>query len=161
MIGVGNSEVVEGSQQPSPHRKTLKARAPNVDRWKDHHNSDYRNYVCGCGAAIVNICVTYPINKIIFRQMLHGHSVKSAAADLRAEGFRFLYRGVGPPLIQRSTSLSLMFGTFSSYLNLLNCTPITHSLMNDYARFCFAAFLAGSTEALLCPFERIQMLLQV
>lgn len=120
---------------------------------------DYPDYACGFAAAVVNIYVTFPINKIIFRQMLHGQNVRSATADLKAEGFRTLYRGVGPPLIQRSVSLALMFGTFGSYHRLLDSH--TRHVIPDYGRFCLAAFLAGSTEALLCPFERIQMLLQV
>lgn len=126
---------------------------------KHYYENDYREYVCGFGAAIVNIYVTFPINKIIFRQMLHGHSVRSATADLRAEGIRHLYRGVGPPLIQRSITLSLMFGTFGTYHYLLD-NYARSTITWDYARFCLAAFLAGSTEAILCPFERIQMLLQ-
>lgn len=124
------------------------------------NNNNYHRYICGFAAAIVNIGVTFPINKIIFRQMLHGHSVRSATADLRAEGIRYLYRGVGPPLIQRSITTSLMFGTFGTYQYLLD--EHGYFFVNSRAgRFCLAAFMAGTTEALLCPFERIQMLLQV
>lgn len=118
---------------------------------------DYPDYACGFAAAVVNICVTFPINKIIFRQMLHGQNVRSATADLRAEGFRHLYRGVGPPLIQRSVTMSLMFGTYGSYQRMLH----SYTVVPQRGRACLAAFLAGTTEALLCPFERIQMLLQV
>lgn len=124
---------------------------------KNMHN--YPDYICGFGAAVVNILVTFPINKIIFRQMLHGQNLRSATADLRAEGFRHLYRGVVPPLIQRSFTLSLMFGTFGSYHRMLN-TYASDAIPSNYGRFSLAAFLAGSTEAILCPFERIQMLLQ-
>ncbi len=126
-----------------------------------HRNDQLGDYLCGFGAAIVNILVTFPINKIIFRQMLHGHSVSSAFGELRAEGARHLYRGVGPPLIQRSVTLSLMFGTFGSYQYLLERYGNEELTGGPYGRLCLAAFLAGSTEAFLCPFERIQMLLQV
>lgn len=33
-------------------------------------NSDLNEFVCGWGAAIVNITITFPLNKIIFRQVL-------------------------------------------------------------------------------------------
>lgn len=32
---------------------------------------DYREFVCGWGAAIVNVSLTFPINKLIFRQVMH------------------------------------------------------------------------------------------
>ena len=126
---------------------------------KTYYN-DYSDYVCGFGAAIVNIYLTFPINKLIFRQMLYGLNVRSATANLRAEGIQHLYRGVGPPLIQRSITLSLMFGTFGTYHCLLD-NYVNNIIPSSYARLCLAAFLAGSTEAFLCPLERIQMLLQV
>lgn len=31
---------------------------------------DWREFACGWGAAVANITITYPINKIIFRQVL-------------------------------------------------------------------------------------------
>lgn len=34
----------------------------------------YLEFVCGCGAAIINIGITFPINKIIFRQVLYWKS---------------------------------------------------------------------------------------
>jgi len=30
---------------------------------------EYSEFVCGCGAAIINVGITFPINKIIFRQV--------------------------------------------------------------------------------------------
>lgn len=32
---------------------------------------NWREFVCGWGAAFINITVTYPVNKIIFRQVRH------------------------------------------------------------------------------------------
>lgn len=31
---------------------------------------DWREFACGWGAAVANISITYPINKIIFRQVV-------------------------------------------------------------------------------------------
>lgn len=33
------------------------------------NSNDLREFVCGWGSAVINITVTYPINKIIFRQV--------------------------------------------------------------------------------------------
>ncbi|XP_031345869.1 solute carrier family 25 member 51 isoform X2 [Photinus pyralis] len=73
-------------------------------RWKE--------FVCGWGAACVNITVTYPINKIILRQMLSGVTIKNAFSQLRTEGVFYLYRGMLPPLMQKTLSLSIMFGVY-------------------------------------------------
>lgn len=121
---------------------------------------DRREFLCGWGAALINICTTFPINKIMFRQMVHGVRATSAINQLRREGLGTLYKGLLPPLMSKTTSVSLMFGTYSSYRSFLethHLFPVTHKPM---IRLSIAAFLSGSTEAVLCPFERIQMLLQ-
>uniref|UniRef100_A0A1B0BQB0 Mitochondrial carrier protein n=1 Tax=Glossina palpalis gambiensis TaxID=67801 RepID=A0A1B0BQB0_9MUSC len=73
---------------------------------------NWEEFACGCGAAFVNIAITYPIYKMIFRQMLHGVPITSAFSQLRHEGLMFLYRGMLPPLAQKTISLSIMFGVF-------------------------------------------------
>ena len=129
------------------------------DDSKKHY--DYREYVCGWAAAFVNINVTFPISKMIFRQMLHGVETKSAIKMLHTEGLRYLYRGIGPPLMQRSISTSIMFGSFAQYRKFLDSEfGRLHGFTNENIRFFTAALMAGSTEAILCPFERVQMLLQ-
>lgn len=67
----------------------------------------WEEFACGCGSAFVNIAVTYPIYKIIFRQMLHGVPVGSALLQLRHEGLGFLYRGMLPPLAQKPSRCPL------------------------------------------------------
>jgi len=116
-----------------------------------------REFLCGWGAAFVNISITFPLNKIMFRQMLHGVSMWSALGQLRGEGLFFLYRGILPPLFQKTVSVSLMFGTYQQYSRQLGtlCPRLSPSAVT-----VSAAVLAGATEALLTPFERIQVLLQ-
>ncbi|XP_054168946.1 mitochondrial nicotinamide adenine dinucleotide transporter SLC25A51-like [Oppia nitens] len=121
---------------------------------------DKREFICGLMAAMVNINLTFPISKVIFRQMLYGVQIRSAIDQLRVEGLRYLYRGIGPPLMARSCSASIMFGTFAEYRKLLDTQYGKVLVPTTNARFCLAAMMAGSTEALLTPFERIQMLLQ-
>lgn len=33
------------------------------------NNNDFKEFVCGWGAAVINVSITFPINKIIFRQV--------------------------------------------------------------------------------------------
>ena len=116
------------------------------------------DYVCGAGASLVNIAVTFPINKIMFRQQVEGIRVHKAAGQLRKEGLRNVYRGLLPPLMQRTLSVSIMFGTYSTYIRTLeSALPSTPY----YMIHSVAAMGAGFTEAILVPFERVQCLLQV
>nr|ACO11301.1 Mitochondrial carrier triple repeat protein 1 [Caligus rogercresseyi] len=117
------------------------------------HEGNWHEYLSGWTASVINIFVTFPINKAIFRQVLHGISMREACIQLRAEGLSTLYRGVGPPLIQKSASGSIMFGTYFQIRELLNkrSFPLASST---------AALCAGCIEALLTPLERVQVLLQ-
>jgi len=120
---------------------------------------EWREYVSGWGAATVNICVTFPIHKTMFRQIVHGFSVGEAFKQLRTEGALKLYRGVLPPLIAKSTSTCLMFGTYSQYSRVLRDYAGFQNANKAYIQST-AAFLAGCTEAVLAPFERVQVILQ-
>lgn len=121
-------------------------------------NRQASEFVYGGVASFINVCVTFPINKVMFRQQVHGIRFFKALRQLRREGLVNLYRGLLPPLLQRTASVSLMFGTYNSYKSSLRrASPnapyvVLHTL---------AAAGAGSTEAVLCPFERIQVVLQV
>ncbi|KAH8311877.1 hypothetical protein KR044_008393, partial [Drosophila immigrans] len=115
----------------------------------------WQEFACGCGSAFVNIAVTYPIYKIIFRQMLHGVPVGSALLQLRHEGMGFLYRGMLPPLAQKTISLSIMFGVFDGTRRYL----VEDYRLNDYGAKVIAGVVAGSVESILLPFERVQTLL--
>jgi len=54
----------------------------------------------------------------------------------------------------------LMFGSFAQYKNLLDTNHGRLLFPSESMRFCLAALMAGSTEAILTSLERIQMLLQ-
>ena len=122
-------------------------------------NSDenYKEFVCGWGAASTNLFITFPINKIIFRQQLLGVSTLSAIKQLNSEGFFFLYRGFLPPMIQKATSVSIMFGIFGKCHRWME-RKFPHIPSNFI--LTVSALVAGSLEATLVPFERVQTLLQ-
>lgn len=44
--------------------------------------------------------------------MLHGVQIGTAFNQLKSEGMLYLYRGMFPPLAQKTLSLSLMFGVY-------------------------------------------------
>lgn len=114
-------------------------------------------FIAGWAAAFVNTTTLFPINKLIFRQMAGGFKAQTAAYQMRREGLRYLYRGILPPLMQKMISVSIMFGSFGQYKSW---TERRFSTMPSICNMALAAFLTGSTEAILTPLERIQMLLQ-
>jgi len=118
---------------------------------------DAREFVCGCGAAAVNILSTFPLNKLIFRQQIHGIDASTALRQLRQEGIVLLYRGILPPLLQKMSTLSIMFGMYDQFNRLLmgQCGRLPLRFRQGTS-----AILAGCMEATLTPFERIQTLLQ-
>lgn len=86
--------------------------------------------------------------------MLHGVKASSAFYQLREEGMHFLYRGMLPPLCQKTLSLSLMFGIYEEVRR-----PLVNRGVNEYVAKAAGGLIAGTTEAILVPFERIQTLL--
>lgn len=118
---------------------------------------DAREFVCGVGAASINILTTFPINKIIFRQQLLGISATAAIKQLQAEGVLRLYRGILPPMLQKTATLSLMFGMYDKFNKIFRQNlPGIHPVLQKST----AAVLAGCCEAVFTPFERVQTLLQ-
>lgn len=86
----------------------------------------------------------------------------------------FRYRGVGPPIMQKTICTSLMFGTFDFYRRGLLYIRRRH--VEFVLRICcegsatseetilirlIASCCSGLTEALLTPFERVQTLMQI
>lgn len=113
-----------------------------------------RDYVSGMGAAISTTLLTYPINKLIYRQILEGVSFQVALNSMKVEGSFLLYRGVLPPMTQKCLSLSTMLGCYSSVVMLLK-----NFHLNEHSEIFYASLVSGSLEALLMPLERIQVLL--
>lgn len=113
-------------------------------------------YICGYFAAFTNIATTFPIQKALFRQQLYGVKTLEAVRQLKQDGFRLLYRGILPPLLQKTTTVALMFGLYEDFSCLLKRTTDGPELLTRSV----SAVLAGTAEAMLTPFERVQTLLQ-
>ncbi|KAM9850250.1 solute carrier family 25 member 51b [Aulostomus maculatus] len=118
-----------------------------------------KHYVCGSVAAFTNIVVTFPIQKVLFRQQLHGVLASEAVQQLQRDGLRNLYRGLLPPLLQKSTTVAIMFGLYEDFSRVL-LERANGSGVPELVTRSFAAALAGTAEAFLTPFERVQTLLQ-
>ncbi|XP_061690950.1 solute carrier family 25 member 51b [Syngnathoides biaculeatus] len=118
-----------------------------------------KHYVCGSIAAFTNIMVTFPIQKVLFRQQLHGVLAVEAVRQLQRDGVRNLYRGLLPPLLQKSTTVAIMFGLYEDFSRVL-LERAEGSGLPELVTRSFAAALAGTAEAFLAPFERVQTLLQ-
>jgi hypothetical protein len=132
--------------------------------------SSSAEFVSGYFAACTSIILLFPLNKLIFRQILEGTSFKDAFTQLRSEGINQIYRGLLPPLLQKSIAYSIMFGSQNEYNLILNKltdaskSNFIQSFNPSYKKILLttiSAALAGFTEATLTPFERIQAVLQM
>jgi hypothetical protein len=147
--------------EPPHHR-----RRPRRPEDEDPSSSSSTEFLRGAMAAIANIVLTFPIHKTMFRQQVEGHGVTVALRGIVAEGLWGVYRGVGPPLAQKSLSMAAMFGLYDWYMKAIlmhfhgtdNKAHLSGwGLLSVQAG---AAMLAGSTESILTPLERAQSLLQ-
>ena len=102
------------------------------------------------------ITLTFPINKTMFRQQVHHIPAAEAVKQLYKEGSINLYRGVLSPLLMKFLSQSVMFGSYSQYSRLLQEKGHFSGSMAKI----FGAVMAGGSEALLMPLERVQVLMQ-
>ena len=73
----------------------------------DIERKDLKEFVSGWSAAFVNILITFPINKVMFRQMAYGVKAKSAVSQFKGENLLYIYRGMVPPLISKTISGTL------------------------------------------------------
>lgn len=123
---------------------------------------DRIEYMCGMGAGVLSVLATFPINKLMFRQSLWGFDLSDAYRQLKLEGFGSLFRGCLPPVMIKSFTSSVMFGAYNQYHSMLVSNPISSPSMKANPLSCvfLASMMGGCTEALLTPFERVQMMLQ-
>lgn len=123
-----------------------------------------RPWCCGLGSGVVDITVTFPINKVMFRQQLNGitsrQAIKQLKLEMKGQGpltrIQYLYRGVLPPTFNRCMGRMFTFGGYDSFKRIWS-SQISHPTSLSF----IAALSSGCFEALICcPFERVQTLLQ-
>ncbi|KAL1516705.1 hypothetical protein ABEB36_000582 [Hypothenemus hampei] len=73
---------------------------------------------------------------------------------MKKEGFRQMYRGILPPLFQRSSEISVMFGMYKTAEVRLR--PLELSTNEEILA---SSIISGLAESILTPFERTQLLL--
>lgn len=152
----------ESARTPQPQDALTKARPTllpaefSSSLLGDHHS---KHYVCGSIAALTNVMLTFPIQKVLFRQQLHGVRAIEAVQQLQREGLRNLYRGLLPPLLQKSTTVAMMFGLYQDF-SRVSLDRAKGTGIPEWVTRGFAAVMAGTAEAALTPFERVQTLLQ-
>ena len=156
LMACGRSTVtkVENASTRIPWRS--RPLTPSPDRGEASQKTG-NDYVCGAIASFINISLTFPINKVMFRQQMYGIRFFKAFRHVRREGVAFLFRGMLPPLLQRTATVSVMFGTYHNYKSYFTTLLPNHVLIVHTS----AAMLAGCTEAILAPLERIQSILQI
>lgn len=49
---------------------TMSHQSVNIPTLLKLNTNDAREFLCGWGAAVINVTVTYPVNKVIFRQVI-------------------------------------------------------------------------------------------
>lgn len=111
-------------------------------------------FLAGLGSAFLTITITYPITKLIYRQILEHSSARRSLNTLRTEGLRVLYRGALLPMLQRGVELSSMFGIYR-----MMTVPLERFQMNEYLEIVCACSLSGTFESFFMPLERVQLLL--
>jgi len=124
-----------------------------------------RPWFCGLGSGVMDISITFPINKVMFRQQLNGITSKQAINQLKVEmanmkslsRIKYMYRGLLPPTFNRCLGRMFTFGGYDSCRRLLS----KNSQFKGQKLNFLAALGSGAFEALICcPFERVQTILQ-
>lgn len=120
------------------------------------NHQDSSEFKRGALAASASVFLTYPINKLSIRQSMQGVAASMALSRLRYEGVTSLYKGIGPPLLQKTAGISMMYGVFQIYKRfyefLLPNSP-------NIIVYGLSGATSGLVESVLTPFERVQTLL--
>ena len=107
-----------------------------------------------------SICILIYFNHFASHSQVYGISAPKAASQLYHEyaagGVLNLYRGLLSPLCMRFASSSVMFGSYSQYRRAFRNRL---GLRESTSKLC-GAVMAGASEAVLMPFERVQVLMQ-
>lgn len=143
----------------------MEEKSTRHEAWKKLHIVSHPE-ICGIGAGVANIIITFPINKFTFRQQLESATITktwtttSTVLRNHSHAMSYVYRGCTMPLAQKCIANSLMYGVYPRSREYLadNTLGITLPLRIDCL---LASGAAAITEATICtPFERLQSIVQ-
>jgi hypothetical protein len=126
-----------------------------------------RPWACGFGSGAVDILLTFPVNKLMFRQQLNNYTPSQAIHDLKNElkplpfprNVAHLYRGLIPPTFNRCLARMFTFGGYYHFKEIFSKADCLQNHVN-IVNLC-AALTSGTIESIFCcPFERLQTILQ-
>ncbi|XP_003970536.1 solute carrier family 25 member 53 [Takifugu rubripes] len=121
--------------------------------------SQFTSYFHGGTSGTLTTLLVFPVYKTINRQQIHNSTIRQAVAQLKMEGLPKLYRGVVPPLLQRTLNSTVLFGVHETFLQKL--TLSSRAAFPSHTMSALAGLATGVVEAVFfTPIERVQNLLQ-
>lgn len=72
---------VDAATEAGTNFDTMNHQSVNIATLLKLNTNDAREFLCGWGAAVINVTVTYPVNKVIFRQV-NNASFQNFISDL-------------------------------------------------------------------------------
>ncbi|XP_056899310.1 solute carrier family 25 member 53-like [Takifugu flavidus] len=121
--------------------------------------SQFTSFFRGGTTGALTTLLVFPVYKTINRQQIHNSTIRQAVAQLKMEGLPKLYRGVVPPLLQRTLNSTLLFGLHETFLQKL--TLSSRAAFPSHTMSALAGLATGVVEAVVfTPIERVQNLLQ-
>ena len=104
-------------------RCRMEQKSTRHEAWKKLHVVSHPE-LCGIGAGIANIILTFPINKFTFRQQLESTTITktwtTASNSLKNHNHvvSYVYRGCTMPLAQKCIANSLMYKNYFKNKNV-------------------------------------------
>jgi len=121
------------------------------------------HFISGAIAGICEVCVTMPIDVAKTNMQIYPkkytNPIQTISTIYKTTGFKSLYRGFFPYLLQNSGKIALRFSLF----NITKQSLVDNKLINEGTKLnFFAGIIAGITEATIwtTPTEKIKVLQQ-
>merc|ERR1712038_291576 len=141
----------------------MEKKSTRYEAWRKLHIVSYPE-LCGIGAGLSNILLTFPINKFAFRQQLESTSITktwsmtTSILQNQKNILKYVYRGWSMPLAQKCVANSLMYGIYPRSREYLARQNSQTSLLADCL---LASGAAAIVEASInTPLERLQAIIQ-
>lgn len=153
MTHLDKGKISQGSSSVYQNLVLLKSIIMN----ESSQSSNISHYLRGGLSSMIAISLTYPLNKLSMRQAMEGVDIKRSFKTIRKEGVGKLYKGILPPLIQKSVTCAIMFGTYFTTKKFLYAK--NYEELSTDKIIVISGMTSAILESFLTPFERIQTLL--